>query len=60
MSRIASIQDQLQRVDELIARLERAAVDTPRPSTLANIRSLEKERRTLQRDFDRATLKLDQ
>jgi hypothetical protein len=54
MSVLATIQEQLQHVDELIAQLERSAADNPRPSILANIRSLEKERRGLQLDFDKA------
>jgi len=53
MSALIAIQDQLRHVDELIARLERATVEHPRPSITANIHALEKERRTLQADFDR-------
>jgi transposase-like protein len=53
MSRIALVQEQLQQVDELIARLEGslASDETPRSSMSANIRALEKERRTLQDAF---------
>jgi hypothetical protein len=54
MSVLATIQEELQHVDELIAQLERSAAETARPSIFANIRSLEKERRNLQLDFDRA------
>jgi hypothetical protein len=54
MSVLATIQEELQHVDELIAQLERSAAENAKPSIFANIRSLEKERRTLQIDFDRA------
>ncbi|MGA2597755.1 MAG: hypothetical protein ABSH09_12295 [Bryobacteraceae bacterium] len=53
MSQLASVQDQLRHVDQLISALERTAISQPRPSIVANIRALEKERRTLQADFDR-------
>lgn len=56
MSVLTSIQDQLRHVDELIAHFEHTAIETPRPSIAANIRALEKERRNLQSDFDRAAL----
>jgi len=56
MSVLTSIQDQLRHVDELIAHFEHAAIEHPRPSIAANIRALEKERRTLQADFDRVAL----
>ncbi len=56
MSALVAVQEQLLTVSELIAQLERvAATETPvRPSTLANIRALEKERRTLQEQFSHA------
>lgn len=54
MSVLATIQEELQHVDELIAQLERQAAGDARPSVFANIRSLEKERRSLQVDFDKA------
>jgi hypothetical protein len=54
MSVLATIQEELQHVDELIAQLERSAAESSRPSIFANIRSLEKERRNLQLDFDKA------
>jgi hypothetical protein len=54
MSVLATIQEELQHVDELVAQLERRAAEDPKPSIFANIRSLEKERRNLQIDFDRA------
>lgn len=54
MSVLATIQEELQHVDELIAQLERSAAENQKPSIFANIRSLEKERRNLQIDFDRA------
>lgn len=56
MSVLTSIQDQLRHVDELIAHFEHTAIEQPRPSIAANIRALEKERRTLQADFERAAL----
>lgn len=54
MSVLATIQEELQHVDELIAQLERTAANNSKPSIFANIRSLEKERRSLQLDFDKA------
>jgi hypothetical protein len=54
MSVLATIQEELQHVDELIAQLERRAAENSKPSIFANIRSLEKERRGLQLDFDKA------
>jgi hypothetical protein len=56
MSLLASVQDQLRHVDEVIAGLERSVVSHPRPSLAANIRALEKERRTLQAQFERAAI----
>ena len=56
MSLIATVQEQLQQVDEMIAKLEYSlSVDDDfKLSTAANIRALEKERRTLQQEFFRA------
>lgn len=56
MSKVATIQEQLLRVDDLIAQLERDTfhVPNPKPSLLANIRALEKERRNLQSEFETA------
>lgn len=56
MSLLATVQEQLLEVDELIAKLEQSLATSaePRPSTTANIRALEKERRTLQQEFLRA------
>ncbi len=55
MSVLATIQEELQHVDELIAQLERnAALNPSKKSIFANIRALEKERRVLQVDFERA------
>lgn len=48
-------EQQLQQVDWLIAKLESAAAEHPKPSTFANIRSLEKERRVLQQSCDMET-----
>lgn len=57
MSVLATIQEELQHVDELIAQLERSAAENAKASIFANIRSLEKERRGLQSDFDKAAAK---
>lgn len=61
MSRIVVIQEQLQRADNLIAALERVAAERPKPSVLANIRALERERKKLLMEFDHfaAQTKLD-
>jgi hypothetical protein len=59
MSLLASIQEQLQHVDELVANLEKTTILHPRPSLAANIRSLEKERRVLQEEFDRAAMEAE-
>jgi hypothetical protein len=56
VSALSAVQEQLLTVSGLIAQLERVvATEQPvRPSTLANIRALEKERRVLQEQFSRA------
>src|SRR5580704_5213128 len=57
MSLIATIQERVLETDEVIAQLERRATRDPRPSILANIRSMEKERLKLRIEFDRAAAK---
>src|SRR5688500_17904445 len=56
MSLIATVQEQIQQVEELIAQLEQSMTTGAdrRPSVAANIRALEKERRTLHQEFFRA------
>lgn len=53
MSVLTTMQEQLQQINELIAQLKRKATESPRPSIFANIRSLEKEHRNLQRNLDK-------
>jgi len=48
----ASVQELIYLLDDRLARLKVTASESPRPSLLANIRALEKERRGLQTALD--------
>ena len=59
MSALTSIRHSIQQVDDMLASLNQKALSDPRPSLLAQVRSLEKEKRSLQVQFEQLAVSED-